>query len=235
MEKTSRNESILEMIREKGFASVEELASALYISQSSIRRDLANLEAKHLIQRTHGGATLVRDGKSLSPFYARKATNTEQKKLAAAKAAHLIQDFMSVMIDGSSTAHQILPHLGQHKGIRVFTNNVHTYLTALEYGLEAYCLGGAPSADNETLSGSITEAAVERLYTDILFFSSKCVGENGDITDPIDSETRLRKLMLTHAKTRVFLYDTSKTGSTALYKLCNIGEAEHSFSELSEP
>ncbi len=234
MEKTRREQDIVRIISQHGFASVEELACELYLSPSSIRRELTRMEEKRLIKRTRGGATLVKDTKVLSPFYARKAMNLEAKRRVAAKAAHLINDSMSVMIDGSTTAMQILPHLKLHKRISVFTNNLHTYLSALDMGLEAYCFGGGPSADNETLSGSMTEEAIRGIYADILFFSSKCINENGDITDPIDSETSLRKVMIKHSKTRVFLYDSSKFGTTSLYKLCNIADIDYSFSDLSD-
>ncbi len=230
----NRKQEILDIVSEKGFVSVEELSSTLYISPASIRRDLTSLEEQKLIKRAHGGAVSLKDTKLLSPFYTRKATNTEKKKKAAENASHLIHDSMSVMIDGSSTALQILPYLKLHKRIRVFTNNVYTYQNALDMGIEAYCLGGGPSADNETLSGTITEDAVSKIYTDILFFSSKCINENGDITDPVDSENRLRKVMLEHAKVRVFLYDSSKIGTTALYKLCNVSDLDHCFSDISE-
>ncbi len=234
MENTKREQAIIDIIDEKGFMSVNELSKLLYTSQSSIRRDLARLEEKKLIKRTHGGAVLAKDTKSLSPFYARKATHTEQKKAAAEKAAPLLSDSISVMLDGSSTALQILPYIKDYKAIRVFTNNIYTYKSAVDMGIEAYCLGGTASADSEILSGSITEDAVSRLYVDILFFSSKCINENGDISDPVDAETRLRKIMLEHAKTKVFLYDSSKIGTTALFKLCNISDIDYSFSDITE-
>ncbi len=234
MHTNTREQAIIDLIDKTGFMSVNELSKALYTSPSSIRRDLTRLEQKALIKRTHGGAVLTKDTKALSPFYRRKSINIEQKKLAADKAAYLIHDSMSVMIDGSTTALQILPHLKKHSGIRIFTNNIYTFQTAIEMGLEAFCLGGGASADNETLTGSMTEDAVSRLYTDILFFSSKCINESGDITDPVDSENRLRKLMFSHTKTKVFLYDSSKLGTTALYRLCNLSEVDYSFSDISE-
>ncbi len=234
MEQTPREQAITDLIEEKGFMSVNALSAALYASPSSIRRDLAKLEEKKIVQRTHGGAVLSKDSGIVSPFFKRKAIHTEQKQKAAAKAAFLIHDGMTVMIDGSSTALQMLPHLKKHKDIRVFTNNLYTYQAAIEMGLEAYCFGGGPSADPETLSGIITEEAVSQIYTDMLFFSSKCVSENGDITDPVDGENRVRRIMLEHAKTRVFLYDTSKVGVPALYRLCNIRDVEYCFSDSDE-
>lgn len=231
MKKKKREQEIADIITRKGFVKVEELSSELYISQSSIRRDLATLEQKKLIKRVRGGAILRQDCKVLSPFYAREVTNVEQKRKIAQKASYLINDSMSVIIDGSTTAMQMLPYLQQYDRIRVFTNNVHTYLSALEMGLDAYCLGGGPSSDNEVLSGSITENSVKEIYADILFFSSKCVNENGDITDPIDSETRLRKTMLKQAKTKVFLYDLSKLGTTSLFKVCNLSDVDYSFTD----
>ncbi len=231
MNNTERENRITELVEARGFMSVNELSALLYTSPSSIRRDLARLEGKRLIKRTHGGAAPAKDTKNLSPFHMRKSMNKEKKKLAAAKAAFLIKDSMSVMIDGSSTALEILPYLKERKDIKLFTNSLYAYSRAAELGIEVYCLGGGGSLDTEILAGSITEQTVSRLYTDILFFSSKCVSDDGEITDPIDCENRLRRVMLEHAKIKVFLYDSTKSGTSALFKLCNTADIDYCFSD----
>ena len=53
-----RQRAILELLIERKKATVKELAAALYISEPSIRRDLARLEQQQLIKRVHGGAIL---------------------------------------------------------------------------------------------------------------------------------------------------------------------------------
>ena len=59
MKSDHRHDDILGELRKKGSISLEELIQHLGASAASIRRDLAKLEKKGLVRRTHGGATLV--------------------------------------------------------------------------------------------------------------------------------------------------------------------------------
>ncbi|MFM7130841.1 MAG: DeoR family transcriptional regulator, partial [bacterium] len=51
-----RRQQLLELINERGFATLAELVSALGVSDSTIRRDLEALDQSGLARRTHGGA-----------------------------------------------------------------------------------------------------------------------------------------------------------------------------------
>ncbi len=231
MEKTDREKAILTKIEEKGFMSVEELAKTIYVSPSSIRRDLTALEQKKLVKRVYGGAVLIESVNSNTPFDTRRSRNVEQKKRAAQNAAFLLSDSISVMLDGSSTSMQMLKHIKAHRNIRLFTNNIYTFQQAVNMGIHACCIGGKPSADASSLSGEFAEEMVDKIFPDILFFSAKCINENGDITDSLEGETRLRRMMIKNAKLTVFLYDKEKLGRTSLYKVCNINDIDYAFCE----
>ncbi len=231
MEKSQREQMILERIEERGFMSVEELSKTLYISPSSVRRDLTRLEQKKFIKRVYGGAVLIESVNSNTPFETRVARNVEQKKRAAQNAAHLLRESISVMLDGSSTSMHMLRHIKGHRNIRLFTNNIYTFQQAVNMGINATCIGGKPSADVSSLSGEFAEEMVEKLFPDILFFSAKYVNDNGDITDSLEGETRLRRMMIKNARTTVFLYDKEKVGNTSLYKVCNIKDIDYCFCE----
>ncbi len=231
MEKNEREQLILERIEEKGFMSVEELAKTIYVSPSSVRRDLTSLEQKKLVKRVYGGAVLIESVNSNTPFATRRARNVEQKRKAAQNAAHLLGDSMSVMLDGSSTSMQMLKHIKEHHNIRLFTNNTYTFEQAVNMGINTCLIGGKPSADASSLSGEFAEEMVEKIFPDILFFSAKCINENGDITDSLEGETRLRRMMMRNSRVCVFLYDKDKVGRTSLYKVCNIKEVDFAFCE----
>ncbi len=234
MKKLTREQLILQKIQENGFMSVKDLAQMLYTSPSSIRRDLTKLEHKKLVTRTHGGAMPLGNVNALTPFDSRRTMNIEQKKKAVQNASFLLHDSMTVMLDGSSTAMQMLKFIQQYKNVKVLTSNVFTFLDGVSMGLDIHLLGGTPNADVATLAGDIAEASVKNFFPDILFFSSKCISHNGDISDPIERESSLRKVMMTQAKIRVFLYDTNKLGTTSFYRLCNVRDIDYSFCEDDE-
>ena len=53
-----REKIILETIMKRKKVSVKELSDILFISEPSVRRDLANLDKQNLIKRIHGGAVI---------------------------------------------------------------------------------------------------------------------------------------------------------------------------------
>jgi DNA-binding CsgD family transcriptional regulator len=56
---SDREKQILELIKKKGNASIQELADTLSVSAMTIHRDLNRLEKKELIRKRHGSASLA--------------------------------------------------------------------------------------------------------------------------------------------------------------------------------
>lgn len=229
MYKNKREELIMSILEEKKYITVNELSKITYTSASSIRRDLSSLEKKGLIKRNYGGASLMEEVSSVPVFYSRLKKNSAYKRSIAKKASQLLCDNMSVMLDSSSTAMYMLAYLKQHKGIKVFTNNIFTATEARKSGLETYCIGGKVSDDAVVFTGAFAETMIKEINADILFFSSQSVDSEGNISDSTEEENYIRKLMIKQAKISVFLYDTDKMNQRSLYRLCNIDEVDYFF------
>ena len=58
MLKTERKQLILEQLNQHHVVSLEKLVSLLETSESTVRRDLDELEAENKLRRVHGGAEL---------------------------------------------------------------------------------------------------------------------------------------------------------------------------------
>src|SRR3984885_15803907 len=91
-----RCELIIKFLLRSGSATIEEILSVAGSSAPSIRRDLARLENRGLIRRTHGGATLVEPllyepFRFDSMFLAREQRFAEEKRRIGLAAAQLVQ------------------------------------------------------------------------------------------------------------------------------------------------
>ena len=223
---TMRQKQILELLEENRVLTVEKLSELTYTSPSSIRRDLTALQNMCLLKRTHGGASILNENSQAAPFSNRMQKNILGKKMIAKKAASLIQDGQSIMLDGSSTAAFLIPYMTKHKDIQVFTNNMITAINAINYGITTHCIGGSSIHHSAVLSGPQSYHAVSRIHPDILFFSSHGLDINGVISDPTEEENYLRQLMLTNAKQSVFLCDSEKFNRRALYTLTSIDNVD---------
>ncbi len=78
MKQTQRHNGIIELVKQQGYVSTEELVEHFSVSPQTIRRDLNELAEQNLILRHHGGAALPSSSVN-TPWHDRKATQTEEK------------------------------------------------------------------------------------------------------------------------------------------------------------
>lgn len=226
MSTTKRQQQILELLQSERFVTVERLSRLTFTSPSSIRRDLATLQNMCLIRRTHGGAEITGNDGAAAHLNNRMTKNTVGKRIIAKKAASLIHDGQSIMLDGSTTAGFLLPHIAKHKDITLFTNNMITAINAINHGIVTHCLGGRSVNASAVVASTATYRQVAELHTDILFFSSHSLGYDGVVSDPTEEENRLRQIMLEHTKKSVFLCDSDKFGTSSLYRLTTVSDVD---------
>lgn len=118
-----RHQLILSMLKEKGVARIQELVEQTGASESTVRRDLIELEEKRLVKRVHGGAAWPQN-KIEEPSIQEKSVKYAQQKIAIGRyAASLIEERDSIFIDAGTTTSQMLPFI-PHDQIVVVTNGV---------------------------------------------------------------------------------------------------------------
>ena len=106
--KEEQIDRLLKIIEENGYATVKYIAKAVYASESTVRRQLAELEHMGLVVRSYGGAELKKDSIN-TPIEMRLQKNHRQKDAIAKKAAELIKENSTVFIDASSTSLHMAP------------------------------------------------------------------------------------------------------------------------------
>ena len=223
---SKRQEQILSILNERSFVTVKELSAITFTSQSSIRRDLSYLQNNGFVKRTHGGVSSLEPMVNVASYYDRLHKNANGKRLIAQKAAAFLKEGQNILLDSSTTATFLLPHIAKFPNITVFTNNLSTALHAIELGINTHCLGGQAINGSVALTGSETFSALENLFVDILFFSSQSLNGNGTISDSTEEENYVRKMMLRSAKTKVFLCDSEKFNTQSTYQLCNLSQID---------
>lgn len=118
-----RRTRLLELIRQRGFASLPALAQELTVSESTVRRDLDFLEESGVAQRTHGGVFYTGPSPKLAHFDQRQSLNWDKKRRIAVAASRLIEDNDTVLLDGGSTTYE-LAQLLVGRPLQVVTNSL---------------------------------------------------------------------------------------------------------------
>lgn len=139
MIKTERQREILRALGGDGIVSVAQLAERFGSSPITIRRDLIDLERQGKLSRTHGGATLGEDLHAYAryeggTFEDRVSTHGARKRRIAERAAQLVNDGDSLLINAGSTTTEFARALIDHKNLQVVTNGL---TVALELGKNA--------------------------------------------------------------------------------------------------
>ena len=233
--KNNHEQEILSILETNDHASIEEIASAIFASPSTVRRRLTAMEQKGLLIRTHGGAQLKNE--IFPSFSLRSQQNISAKKQIARSALKLIKNGDIIFLDGSTSAFFIAEYLKEFNDIRVITNGIDTLSLLSKNNFQAYSTGGRISEQNRSvLVGGFAETVINSLRADVAFFSAQAVGKDGEVYDCFEEENLLRKHMMKQAKKRVLLCDGAKLNRSSHFRLCNISEVDYIVSErdLSE-
>ena len=108
-----RHEQILAQLKIKHAVKVNTLAKELGASESTIRRDINELDKKGLLKRVFGGAVSLSGNiaSEATDIAERKQLNVEEKDRIAQYAATLISDNDFVFIDAGTTTEKMIEYL----------------------------------------------------------------------------------------------------------------------------
>jgi DeoR/GlpR family transcriptional regulator of sugar metabolism len=129
MIKAERQREILAALEGDGIVSVAQLAERFGSSTITIRRDLIDLKRQGKLSRTHGGATLVANLHAYAryeggTFEDRASTHGARKRRIAERAAQLVSDGDSLLINAGSTTTEFARALADRQNLQVVTNGL---------------------------------------------------------------------------------------------------------------
>lgn len=226
---TERQQLILNFLSEDEGITVKELAEKLFVSEPTVRRDFTELESRGLINKRYGGARLRREGiapDSEIPFFLRENERSPAKIAMGRMAASLVRDGMVLMLDGSTSAYNIVPFLVEFKDLIVVTSGAKTAVALAERNISTYSTGGQMLIHSYSFVGEQAESFVKRINADILFFSCRALSDDGRMTDVSVEEVNLRRAMFASAKRKYLLCDSSKLGKICFYNLGTLDEID---------
>lgn len=235
MFEAERLQKILKFLDGKQAVSVQQLSQELFVSCTTIRRDLNELQRQGLVKRIHGGAVLIAGDAQELPLYMRKKQNSAAKELIALRAVTHIRDGQVLFLDASSTVQHLVPHLAGFRDLTIITNGLKTAQELSDLPHKVYCTGGLQLHNSSAYVGHIAERTIREFNADIFFFSSRGLAADGRITDASGEETQLRRVMLEHSKTHIFLCDSSKFGADFCHNLCRLHQVDVFISDIPFP
>jgi DeoR family transcriptional regulator of aga operon len=231
MKAHDRADQILRELRHKGSVSLDELIAGLGASAASVRRDLASLEEKGLVRRTHGGAILVEPllyepFRYDSLFQKRETHCPEEKRRIGLVAAELIQENETIGFTAGTTTTYVARNLRNRHNIRVITNAINIAMELSNCaGLKTFVTGGFVQwAGSFSLVGQVAMASVNDIYMDRVFVSVCGIDSARGITVIEPEEALTFRTMIRQAKQTVVVADSSKFGTVTPALICPISD-----------
>ncbi len=212
-----RHQLILRALRAGGPAAVTDLSEQLGVSPATIRRDLVKLEEDGLLTRVHGGA-VVEEGDQ--PFAEVAEVRVNEKDAIAERAAAMIEDGQSVLLDIGTTAYRLARQLHGRR-LTVITSNLVVYEElADDEGVELVLLGGMVRREYRSLVGFLTEDNLRQLHADWLFLGTSGVRPGGQVMDTTVVEVPVKRAMIKAGEKVVLLADAAKFPGHGMAKVC---------------
>lgn len=215
-----REEQYLQLLSQREH-TIKELASLLFISEPTVRRDIAWLRAKDLVLSSWGTVTLkTNSAEKRVPMFIRDMEHKEKKQQIAGKAARRIKDGDVIMLDASTTTYCLLPYLAEYKNLYVITSGAKTAVALATMGIRTLCIGGEMALESFSYVGPDAERTLRNYNADIAFFSCRGLAEDGVASDCSIQENTIRRIMLENSRESWLLCDSSKIGNRFLHTLC---------------
>ena len=218
MRKSTRQDQILDILKEKKLVKVSELAALFTTSELTIRKDLNELGEKGKVYRTYGGATQVHTIEA--PLQERQKKNEHLKRILAIKALELLHDMDSVFIDAGTTTEHLAAQLSVFDKLSVITGSLNIISKLQPFdNINIYVPEGRIDHKAFSIVGSQAETSLQKYNARLTFFGVDGITiEQGLLSDSYEA-TAISNIMLQNSKTGVLMADSSKFGKISPIRL----------------
>jgi DeoR/GlpR family transcriptional regulator of sugar metabolism len=216
-----RRQKVLELVKDRGFVALTDLASRLEFSESTLRRDLDFWDQQGVLKRTHGGAMYTGGQLVMPALEDRSLTSLPEKRLIAQAAAARIRDGDAILLDGGTTTLEVARLLAG-RSLQLVTNSLPiANLFASSREVDLVLLGGYVYPKTGVMLGPLTVRMMEDLHVQQAILSVGGITAKGLFNSNLLLVETERQMMRC-ADEVVVVADHSKIGRQALAFLCEL-------------
>lgn len=233
MKLKKRQSQIIDIIRQQGRVTVDDLVSIFDTSAETIRRDLKALSKKGKVQKIHGGATLPGSSEE-GLFHQRLGENVEAKRHIAQKAAQFIPAGSTLFISTGSSTLIFAEELLTISDLTVVTNSldVAEAMGSSKKNARVFLLGGEYSKNFRGSHGSLLIAQLALFHVDFAIVSAGAIEASTGVTGFDFDEASIENVMLNHAENSLLLLDSSKFSRVAPFKIGRLNQFDQLICEI---
>ena len=203
---------VLAYLEEHGSATTQELCKSLKVSESTVRRDVTEMDRLQLLKKVFGGATTLRHDAYISrddSMESKVFVHRESKIAIGKKAASLIVDGDHVYLDSGTTVGAMLPFV-KAKDVSFVTSSLSSGKTLSEMGYTVTILEGVIKAITDSIIGAQAIASLQKYHFTKGFFGTNGLSPDSGFTTPDTNEAILKQTGMSRCRDVYVLADYSK-------------------------
>ncbi|HIX72477.1 MAG TPA: DeoR/GlpR family DNA-binding transcription regulator [Candidatus Anaerobutyricum stercoripullorum] len=205
---TERQSKLIKLVNIYQKIEVSRLAELLDVSQVTIRKDLDHLEDEGLLTREHGYALI----KNANDINTRLTINYDTKLKVATKAAEMVSNGETVMLESGSTCALLAEQLAKlKKDVTIITNSAYIAIRIRELPIrKVILLGGEYQKEYQGMVGPLVRKCAKEFFVDKFFVGTDgFIPEAGFTCDDL-MRVETMKYMENSANRTIILADSSK-------------------------
>ncbi len=226
-----RRDEIARLVRQEGFASIEELADNFQVTPQTIRRDINSLCEDGILRRYHGGAGLATSNTNVD-YKDRQSLYSDEKAIIAKLVAEFIPNNASLFINIGTTTEEVAKHLLDHENLRVVTNNLNVAnLLSNNESFEVIIAGGLVRPRDKGITGEATIDLIKQFKVDFGIIGISAIDADGALLDFDYHEVRVAQAIIENSRNTLLVADHSKFGRKAMVRLGHLSQVEMWFTD----
>jgi DeoR/GlpR family transcriptional regulator of sugar metabolism len=220
---TQRKQQILGILKREGQVIAKDVAEAMEVSEDTIRRDLRELAQEGLLQRVHGGALPA--SPAVADFAGRESITPEGKVAIGRAAAGMIRAGQVVILDGGTTARQVVRHLPLDMKATVVTHSPTIALELVNHAeIEVILIGGRMFKHSVVAVGAAAIEAIAGIHADVFFMGVTGVHAKTGLTTGDYEEAAVKRALCRAAAETYVLASSEKLGAASPYAVVGLDE-----------
>ncbi|PJG83691.1 DeoR/GlpR family transcriptional regulator [Caviibacterium pharyngocola] len=234
MKQSIRHKKIIELVKQRGYLSTDDLVNLLGVSPQTIRRDLNELAENNLISRHHGGAASPSTSEN-SDYIERKQFFSLEKRLIAQAVAKTIPNGSSLFIDIGTTPEAVASALLEHQNLRIVTNNLNAAYILMQNKTFDITLAGGSLRQDGGIIGEATVAFIGQFRLDYGILGISSIDTDGSLLDYDYHEVQVKRAIIESSRNTILVTDHSKFSRRAMVRLGSLTEVEYLFTDSAPP
>jgi DeoR family transcriptional regulator, aga operon transcriptional repressor len=221
-----RQHQLHNLVLQRGEVEAEDIVQALHISLATVRRDLASLERRGLVERTWGGAKVRSPIEYLADFKEAADKAASAKRAIAAAAVQHVQEGMVIGLSGGTTCTELARWL-RGKPVTVVTNAINVATELYNHShTKVIVTGGALNSYSYELVGDMVNHTLREYHLDICFVGCSGITPDFGFSMRDGLESAIARAFLSVSQRAIVVADHSKVGEKTLARFTTLQSIE---------